>query len=338
MKLTNLLKLMVGGILCLTSLSSLAASGWCTATLGTRQYTFNFVSTMTDPLQNKAGTELNRTYNWTSPGIGYQVGCEGESGNAVYYKTTVPGLMPGVEINGLHFFSINKYLQVATEVFIGGNLNKYVATPFENVSNNNTTYTNVFNSGSTGYISLYFASPFVGVVNIPPTKVMDIYGSRTSGSFGGTPMASVTMTGTVTVPQSCDINAGQIIDVKFGNIYATDIKTKGANAAGYTPKVINMTLACNNISEGVNISLSFNGESSTGDPTALKTSNDDIGVRILDATGSTVSPNSGRLPVTMNYAAQTGTSSMTLAPMNVTGNEPPVGDFNATATIRAEMQ
>ncbi len=180
----------------------------------------------------------------------------------------VPGNLTATrDFDGLHFYSINKYLEVATELYVGGNLKEWVATPFPNVDNLfPSACSGVTNwiSGANGYVSLYFTRPFVGQVVIPSTKILDLYGTKVSGSYGGMPMSSVYMSGLVTVPQSCEINAGQVINVKFGNIMSNDIKNPGEIANGFTPKVVDMTLACNNISNGVVVSLSFSGEPSGG--------------------------------------------------------------------------
>jgi type 1 fimbria pilin len=343
MKLTYLLKPIIGGIFALCSLSSFAATGWCTADSGTYPYNVTFDKAYNDPLQNAIGTTYKRTYQWDLGGT-FKGGCDCTYATRVaFIKASVPGLSFSRTVDGLNFYTLNKYLEVATEAYVSGNYAKYAATPFDNINNGagdtcgqSTRLT--FATGSKGYVSLYIASPFVGQVVIPQTKILDIFASKESNSFGNIPISSVYISGSVTVPQSCDINAGQVINVDFEGINAGNIKTKGENASGFTPKVVNMTLACNNISEGVKIKLSISGEASSGDPTALATSNNDIGVRILNAAGEPVSPNEGGLPVNMDYAAQTGTSSMSLAPMNVTGNVPSSGEFNATATIRAEMQ
>jgi len=44
------------------------------------------------------------------------------------------------------------------------------------------------------------------------------------------------------------------------------------------------------------------------------------------------------LPIAMDYTAQAGTSSINLFPFNTSGKEPDLGDFSATATIRAEIE
>lgn len=347
MKLITLLKLMMSSILCMLSLSSFAATGWCTTVGGVKQYNYNYTQVFADPSQNFAGKLVNNAYSWSSGG-NYIVGCDCTGTNAPgpqYYKMT-PGDLTQLEhtSGNVSFYSLNNYLSISSQVWVAAGVGAYVQVPQSNISNlgggakvcggNSTS----FSTGGQGSISLYFVRPFVGQINIPTTKIVDVYSSTVSGTFGGSPIASVIISGSVTVPQSCNINAGQVINVELGNVLSENIKTKGAISNGYTPKVVNMTLVCNNISQGVNISLSINGETSTGNANALKTTNNDIGVKILDSTGTVVSPNSGRLPVTMNYSAQTGTSVMSLAPMNVTGNVPSAGQFNAIATINAEMQ
>jgi type 1 fimbria pilin len=340
MKLIRLVKLTLGGLLCLFSVSSFAATGWCTTVGGTKIYNFPFVKLFDNPEDNKAGTYFTRTYEW-SLAANYAANCDCTAPANTFYKTVVPGNLTATrDYNGLHYYSLNPYLEVATELYVGGNKKKWIATPFNNEDNEfPSACSGVTNwiSGANGYVSLYFTRAFVGQVDIPSTKVLDLYGTKVSGSYGGVPMSSVYMSGSVTVPQSCEINAGQVINVDFGNIRSNDIKTPGAIATGFTPKVVNMTLACNNISNGVVVSLSFSGEPSSGDPTALKTDNNDIGVRVRDANNNIVPPVNGSLPVTFDYSSQSGSSSMSLAPMNVTGNTPAVGQFKAVATINAEI-
>lgn len=341
MKLIRLVKFTLGGLLCLFSVSSFAATGWCTTVGGTKIYNFPFVKQFDNPDDNKTGMYFHQTYQW-SLGGDYAANCDCTGSPITFYKAEVPSNLTFTrDYEGLHFYSINRYLEVATELWVGGGRQKNIATPFDNESNLYPSackgITN-WTSGSSGYVSLYFTRPFVGQVVIPSTKILDLFGTKVSGSYGGMPMSSIYMSGSVTVPQSCNINAGQVINVNFDNIMSNDIKTKGDIANGFTPKVVNMTLACNNISNGVVVSLSFSGEPASGDPTALKSyDNTDIGVRVRDANNNIVSPVNGNLPVTFDYSTQTGTSSMTLAPMNVTGNTPALGRFNAVATINAEI-
>ncbi|VEI63838.1 Uncharacterised protein [Serratia fonticola] len=49
MKLIRLVKLTLGGLLCLFSVSSFAATGWCTTVGGTKIYNFPFVKQFENP-------------------------------------------------------------------------------------------------------------------------------------------------------------------------------------------------------------------------------------------------------------------------------------------------
>ncbi|WP_142478657.1 fimbrial protein [Klebsiella oxytoca] len=339
----------------LTGLAALAISpqimaetGWCqnTGNGGAPfQDSFSFIETFTNPSQNQAGMAFPRLYHWTTGGT-YQAKCDCGSDvtGTTYFRATVPGLVATQTRSGLNYYQLNKYLEIASELFIAGGVNQYLPTPIQDKSNlNNQGYAcnpggTLFNTGSVGYISLYFTWPFVGQVTIPPTVILNVYGSRKTGSYSSIPLTQISMSGSVTVPQSCEINTGQPINIDFGDIAANNFKTSGQMPTGFTPHVVNMTVACTNISSGVKIALSFQGTADTNDSTALATTNSDIAVRIENITGVKIPVISGMLPVNLNYATQQGDTTMKIYPINTTGNVPDGGGFTATATIQAEIE
>ena len=338
----------VAGLMALAiSPQAMAASGWCQTTSGSAfQDSFSFTETFTNPSQNQAGMEFLRIYEWNTGGT-YQARCECDAttlNTSTFFKTTIPGLAATQTRNGLNYYRLNPYLEIASELYIAGKLNQFVPTPVLDKSNNyinsfpcNTTGT-IFNTGSKGYISLYFTRPFVGRVTIPPTIILNVYGTRKKGSYSATPMTQITMNGSVTVPQSCEINTGQPINIDFGDIAANHFKTINQMPTGFTPHTVNMTVACTNISAGVKIALSFQGAADTHDSTALATTNSDIAVRIENITGVKIPVISGMLPVNFNYPSQSGDTTMKIYPINTTGHLPGGGGFTATATIQAEIE
>jgi len=321
-------------------LSTSAQAADCKADSGTKQYNFNMNYTLKDPTENVTGRVVNGAYQWSLGGsYGVTCNCTTPYGPA-YITAKVPDTGLVYTDGDLKFFAINDYLAVASEVWVGGKKEKMVATPF-NTDNENTAVrcnSYPYGTGSSGNISLYFRRPFVGEQIIPMTRVADVYIATDPTTQSSEPVSTIWMNGKVTVPQSCVINGGGVITVPFGNIMAGDIATKGEMAKNFTPKNVNFNVACSNISDGVKVNLSFSGTPDTNDPTAFSTTNNDVGVRIKDPEGETVDPLGGVLPLTMNYSAQTGTSSISLFPLNTTGNTPETGDFTATATIRAEIQ
>lgn len=333
--------LLAGLAALMISPQAMAGNGWCQNNSGAPfQDSFSFVQTFTDPSQNQAGRLFNRLYEWNTGG-NYRTSCDCNLSAILWAKATIPGLTQTQTRNGLNFYRLNEYLEVASEIYLAGYKRRFFPTPVNNQDFNiilcgaHGTY---FDAGSRGYISLYFTRPFVGQVTIPPTVILNVYGSTESGSYSSIPMTQISMSGTVTVPQSCEINIGQPIHVDFGDIAANNFKTVGQKPTGFTPHTVTMTLACTNISAGVNISLSFQGAADSHDNSALATSNNDIGVRIENITGTKIPVLSGLLPVNMNYSAQTGETTMKIYPINTSGNLPAGGGFSATATIQAEIQ
>lgn len=334
--------LTVAGLFLLCNIpAAQAASGWCQTTTGTQKYVFNFNKTFTDPSQNQANSTIENAYSW-SLGDNYTVQCDCTTRPTTYFKTDIPSALQFEhQANGLNYYKLNEYLAIATRIYIYKN--GQMATPFTDMSNatDNGTVgcdspsTNAV-SGSDGQLSLYFIRPFVGEVTIPLTTVANLYASTVSGSYSNIPIASVAMQGSVTVPQNCTINAGQAINIDFGDIKTTDISTKGTSSV--TEKQISTTLKCSNISDGVKVTLSFKGTNDSNDNTALATSNNDIGIQVKNSNHAIVTPNQDELPVEMDYSAQQGTTTMYLSPINTTGSVPATGGFTAIATLNAEIQ
>lgn len=322
-------------------LSTTASAAECYATAGQKSYNFDMNYLLADPTQNSAGRVINNAYQWNLSG-NYNVTCScSGTYTGAYITAKVPDTGQVYSDGNLNYYAINEYLAVASEVFIGGNYQALKATPFTSVSNQNIPVNcdkYPYATGARGTISLYFRRPFVGVQTIPLTKVVDVYIASDATTQASTPVSTVWMSGTVTVPQSCMINGGGVINVPLGSIMSGDIATKGEMAKNFTPKNVNFDVACTNISEGVKVSLSFQGTPDANDPTAFSTTNNDVGVRIQNPSGNTIVPQGGELPLTMDYSSQVGTSSISLFPINTTGNAPETGDFTATATIRAEIQ
>ncbi len=334
-----------------SALFGLALAGWMLSTSvqaaecrpdgGTKRYDFLMNYTLTDPSENVTGRTIYGAYRWNLGGS-YLVTCDcTEPYGPAYITAKVPDTGLVYSDGKLQFYAINDYLAVASEVWIAGEKKEMVATPFNSKSNRNPAVrcnSFVYGTGSEGNISLYFRRPFVGEQIIPVTKVADVYIATDSTTQSSVPVSTVWMNGKVIVPQSCVINGGGVITVPFGNIMAGDITTKGEMAKNFTPKNVNFNVACSNISEGVKVSLTFSGTPDMNDPTALSTTNKDVGVRIKDPEGDNVDPNGGVLPLNMNYTSQVGTSAISLFPFNTTGKMPETGDFTATATLRAEIQ
>ncbi|PLL41761.1 fimbrial protein, partial [Klebsiella michiganensis] len=96
------------------------------------------------------------------------------------------------------------------------------------------------------------------------------------------------MDGQISVPQTCSVNAGQVVTVDFGTFMSGEFKNKGQMPSGYTPKTISVPIKCNGIEANANLTVRFQADASADEPAAIKTSNSDVGVQITDDSGKVI--------------------------------------------------
>lgn len=320
-------------------------TGFCTPYPSTHEFHYNFGSiAIKDIENNKAGTILPEQYKWSSGGD-YKGSCDcNPNGPASQsYFTTRTSLANG---HTFGYFKVNDYLEVSTAVFLvqspDASSGNFVQTPWKDEPNeyyescDHAQGIHTFATGSQGKMSFYIAKAFVGVTVIVDTKVLDIYASRSKGSYGSMPLASISVAGQITAPQNCVINAGQMVTVDFGSIYSGEFTNKGGVPTGVNPKSVNTSIKCNNIDAYANLTLRFQSTASTSFPSAIKTDNNDVGVIIMNNAGNIIKPNTGLIPFTLGSNAE-ATVTFKAAPVSTTGNIPSAGQFKAQAYIRVDF-
>lgn len=339
------------GSVCLVQ-HAYAASGVCMPEDGsTKSFDVKFNKIFSDPLANRAGyTEENASAGvWDKKGS-YIMVCQCDNPpdmGASYITALSPLPEAGFQVKGLTGYILNDYLALSAEVNIAGGVNggqgAYFPVPVVNQSNmiGSQKCRWVYDSGATGKIHLYFRRPFVGQLNLGNPTLLNIYISSKPDSFNNSIAIRVTLSGTVTVQQSCDISPNPIT-VELGDILSASFKKAGAKPDGFTPITKELTVACTNISEGVKVNLSFSAAEDPKVKGALQTTNSDIAIKIDDKYGNPVSPNNGLLPMEMTGTGtlnSTGKAAMTVYPINTTGNTPAVGGFgNVTGTVKVEIE
>lgn len=329
-------------------------TGWCQPTSGSHNYPFNVTQTITDTDDNHTGKIVEGSWD-----LGGEYGVECDCDNSDYhgpnYFTATTGdlTQKGTYSESRYYGHMDYYvlvpgkLEIGTEALIVGDLDQYVSVPFSAVSNLSTNAKGCkengmqdVTAGSKGHVRIYVTHPLVGQVIIPPTTIMNLYLSKANTAVGSNvppavpPVAHVTLSGTITVPQSCTINAGEAIEVNFDPIMAKDIKHVGDSP---TRKTTTVNFTCSNVANGTNLSMSLSGENDPHNTDYLKTTNDNIGIRISDKHDNTIVPNgSAELPVD-NYADGKGSTEFTAAPVNTTGYIS-AGEFQATATLEMQIR
>lgn len=313
--------------------------------------------TVSNPAENYAGKSIPGFYNWNLGGL-YSAMCpcsNDESQLANVYYSGESTLPPGHTEGGVKFYKINENLEFAAKVFITGGTQNYFYVPFQNISNNTNNRNScnissqIYGSGSRGTLDLYIAKPFVGESIIPNTTLLQMYGVRAWNRstvvppHGSIPMATVTISGRVVVPQGCEMPAGYTTEIDFGDYNARDFKNRHGDMP-VNARVIEKKLdfKCSNISDGVRIYLKLEANTNPDNPDAIDLGNPDIGAIVTRKTGTVLRPGTDdnvELDVgPLNGVDRDASVTLKAYPISTTGKIPQSGEFDGVATLSLEVE
>jgi type 1 fimbria pilin len=349
---------MIAGLLggsALFSGQALAAADWgpCDNSTGSPQV-FNapLVTTITDTSRNTSGATFPDELSWNLGGT-YPLTCQCPDDTSqtaeTLWRATSP-MSPGHKDGDLQYYIVNDNIQLAAKVYLQGERMEDVAVPFDNESNRSKARHGCeqpanFGSGARGTISLYIAHPFVGQVIIPSTRAFDIYATHKEYVYSAKPVAEVFFSGSITVPQGCELSSGSTLEIPFGEFKASDFKDrKGQIAKGATKFTKELQFKCTNISDGVKVYLHIEGLANSNDSNAIDMGNPDIGAVIEGANGKVLVPNSTSFEQQMNVSAlvdethRTASTTISAYPISTTGKLPAAGEFEGIATMRIDVE
>nr|WP_318381161.1 fimbrial protein [uncultured Enterobacter sp.] len=319
----------------------------CTPDSGTPKVISQDVTQTLDSISdNKPGYE--KEYTWAAGTYPVTCHCTSEGIFTNPYVSAMSDL-PSVTHNSQSYLMLNgvsNKLSIAALIGIRNGAQLY-AVPFSYISDkmggvyfadcNETLYN--FDVAKSGKYFLYIEKPLVGVVTIPKQTVFRFYAATREGESSidtSSPIAIGEINGTITVPQSCTINAGQVIQVDFGRIISADLKTKGSEAAS-AARTQTISMTCDNVENTTTLSISLEGAADPNNTDMLKTSNADVGIKISNQNGTTL-PISGEAKLPVNYRDGNGESELTAVPVNTTGKTPEVGHFEALLTLDVNIE
>ncbi|MBB1202346.1 long polar fimbrial protein LpfD [Enterobacteriaceae bacterium 89] len=312
-------------------------------------YSFEVNQTIEEPDKNHSGALFPDFYKWSS-GETYKAWCEcptDPTGAETLFKATSD--LPLGHNDGNQFYIVNENLEFSAAVSI---LNEgYVSVPFADKSNKDPykecdeDNPSTWGSGGQGNVSLYIRHPFVGTVIIPKTTLLSVYATKKAGVYNlGIPLNHIEFSGYITVPQGCEMDAGSVLEIPFGEFNGRDFKDKkGALPEGATKQEHDIKLKCTNISDGVKIYLRIEGNTNPNDNTSIAMGNDNIGARI-EAGGKVLIPNDASSMVEMEAGSlydetkRDASTSLTTYPVSTTGKVPAGGSYEGIATLRVEVE
>lgn len=194
----------------------------------------------------------------------------------------------------------------------------------------------------------YIKKAILGEEIIPPTVIVQNYSCLSFGNYCSVTdtqwVSSIQVTGKLTAPLSCTINAGSTIEVELGNIVTSQFVSQGEPPSNYTLKDVDITYHCDDPAAANAGKIKF---SLTADQGVAAGSNnliakmldrDDIGVRMYDQNNNDiVLDGSLDLPITLDTQGN-GKISMTAAPVSTTSSKPQPGKFEGNVTVKMELR
>lgn len=307
------------------------------------QFEATFTKTITDPDTNVGGISLDNFYLWDIGGY-YSGYCNISNTGHTWFtgKSTLP---LSTHVSGSkQYYKINDYLSAAVSFRVGNNYNNI---PFIDVDNDytSTMTEGVINSswasGAKGSLDLYIEKPFITSTSFSKINVARIYATRIAGNHSTVPMAEVLISGSVTVPQGCEINAGQVISIDFGTINSRNFSTKGEKPDAVAPVEKNITFRCFGLTDTAKLSLRVMGRTDADLPSAIASDKPGIGVMVANAQGNVLTPNSTKEPLSLNLPdpANNRNAEVKLQawPVNTNGLPAPKGVFTATGTLQVDF-
>lgn len=141
----------------------------------------------------------------------------------------------------------------------------------------------------------------------------------------------------ITATQTCTLNAGQVINIDFGNISSGAFTTTGARPEGVNDIVRNVNVSCDNIAPNTAMTVRLQADKVSGKAVVTNTNND-VGFVVADGNGTALTPNnlSSVIPFTLDSY---GNSNVTIRvyPVSVTGNKPAEGPVTSQAYLRVDF-
>lgn len=102
------------------------------------------------------------------------------------------------------------------------------------------------------------------MVVIPQQTMFTVYVTTTSSDPLNTPVYTISYSGTIQVPQSCAINAGQVVEFDFGDIGASLFSQAGAGnrPQNVSPQSKTIAIKCTNVEANAYLTMRIEAEKS----------------------------------------------------------------------------
>ncbi|MFW2012316.1 fimbrial protein [Acinetobacter bereziniae] len=247
---------------------------------------------------------------------------------------------PIVEIvNEFQYIRINEYLLGAMQINDSA-VNTFYPPVLKDMGKDlNVDYGNPFEVRDSDLIlRLKVVKPFVGNISIPSKTMFRVYVRTFVTDPLEHPVYTISYSGRIVAPQSCLIDSGQVLDIKFGDILASEFNQAGAGNKpnSVNPETRSVSVQCSNMNAAATLTFRIESEKSQGD--MIVSNNPDVGFKISDMNNNVLIPNNllSFSQFKLNQS-QHATISFKAWPVSITGKKPALGPFNSRAYIRIDF-
>lgn len=258
--------------------------------------------------------------------------------------------------SGLYVLNITKYpttLSSSTDYAVDSKLNQTEGTA--DVCSNETRpsgYASVKRQFKWNVIAatIYIKNPILGEEIIPSTLVVQNYACLYFGSGSNCTnvdaqlVSNIWLSGKITAPLSCTINAGSTIEVDLGTLNRNQFVTPGATPQNYTLRNVDISYHCDGLTADDNdkIKLTLTADQGVVDGSqsfiARLIGRDDLGVRMFDVNNqNVVLDGSTDFPVSLDEQGN-GVIRMKAAPVSTTASKPAPGSFEGNMTVKMDLR
>lgn len=329
-------KLLFPALLFGLSVQTHAVICWNSKGQGVVDEVFYDLSNAFSSTNNTTGSIVQLTKNFDSSVYGIcPVHTSTDNRTRRSYVTSLPIVE---QISGYKYLRINDYLLGAMQIT---DTAAGVFYPPENYvhmgSHPNVNVGKAFEIKDRNFIfRLKVTRPFVDFITIPKKTMFTVYVTTEIGEPLNIPIYTISYSGSVTVPQSCDIGVGDVLEIDFGKISANAFSQAGIGNKPIGTNVQTRTLAiqCKNIDAQATLTLRLQAEQANND--IMQSDNPDIGFKVSDQAGNVLIPNAMNSIIPFRLE---NPSNITIKawPVSTTGNIPQVGPFRARGYLRVDF-
>jgi minor fimbrial subunit len=308
----------------------------CAYFSGPKVISYDITSNL-NSIQNTAGESFEVIGN---PGQQIRAKCPEEPGDDSTFRSYRTDL-PILESDGKYqFYKLNEYLSAAMKISDSWAGDFYPPVDYVQMGTDKCVSRGcdfpINDSNLTFKVKVL--TPFVGSVVIPPKVMFNVYVSTTDTDSFDSILYQINYSGSITVPQSCEINAGTVVTIDFGDIGASLFSNAGAGnkPTGVNAQSRTFGIKCKNIDAEATLSMRLESEQSSGN--AMVSDNPDLGFVVADSKNNPLVPNdiNSHFKFKLDENAESSVG-ITAWPVSITGKKPKEGTFTSEGYLRVDF-